>query len=217
MVIRRIACEQHARVGDDGARVFEHGALEHVEQVHIVGDPEPEFVGVEGNRLVEPVEVETEVAKAADLERARHPDATDIVSLHVGHRVFLRVSMVAFRNSPIPSIQLMSSWPGCRNTGGVRNIPTPSGVPVKMRSPGNSGHTTDNRAIRSGTLKMSSRVVERCITSPSRAQPSSRLSGSASSSGVTTHGPSGPNAGHDLPIENCGAIPSNCSVRSVMS
>ena len=40
--------------------------------------------------------------------------------------------------SPRPSMRVVTTCPSWRNTGGVRAAPTPSGVPVKMRSPGRS-------------------------------------------------------------------------------
>ena len=57
----------------------------------------------------------------------------------------------AFRSSPRPSIVLTSVVPGRRNSGGLRPMPTPDGVPVKIRSPGehrarggNPGHQLRN-------------------------------------------------------------------------
>jgi hypothetical protein len=37
----------------------------------------------------------------------------------------------------------LSVVPGWRNSGGCRAVPTPDGVPVKIRSPGSMGHTAE--------------------------------------------------------------------------
>ncbi len=52
---------------------------------------------------------------------------------------------------------------------------------------------------------------------PSMTQVIRRSPGSESSSGVTTAGPKGPNAGNDLPRLNCGAGGRRCTVRSLKS
>ena len=52
----------------------------------------------------------------------------------VVHRALLSTRWVWI--VPMPSIVETSSSPGARNRGGVRVPPTPDGVPVKMRSPG---------------------------------------------------------------------------------
>src|SRR2546429_381806 len=49
------------------------------------------------------------------------------------------------------SIRLTTTSPGFKYLGGVRAIPTPDGVPVKIRSPGNRGHTADSCWISCGT------------------------------------------------------------------
>ena len=91
--------------------------------------------------------------------------------------------------------------------------PTPAGVPVKMMSPGSSGTTADSSAISCGTPKTRSLVRASCTVSPSMLQPRARSSGSSSSSGVTTQGPSGAKPRCDLPRLNWPPA-ANCSVRS---
>src|ERR1700689_1476920 len=87
-----------------------------------------------------------------------------------------------------------------------------------MTSPGSSGVTRDSCSISSGTLKIISLVRAFCTWSPLIEQPSSRLSGSANSSGVTRYGPIGPKPGKDLPMLNCcGAVPDSCRTRSETS
>ena len=98
----------------------------------------------------------------------------------------------ALRIVPIPSIQLSSTWPGCSARGGLRAMPTPAGVPVKMMSPASSGSTADSSATSRPTPKMRSLVRASCTVSPSTRQPRPRSSGSGTSSMVTIHGPRGP-------------------------
>ena len=43
---------------------------------------------------------------------------------------------IVFFSLPIPSISLSRMSPLCRNSGGLRCMPTPAGVPVRMTSPG---------------------------------------------------------------------------------
>ncbi len=57
---------------------------------------------------------------------------------------------IGVRSVPTPSTQLRRTSPGFKNIGGLRAAPTPEGVPVKMRSPGSSGHTDDRCATSCG-------------------------------------------------------------------
>ena len=90
-------------------------------------------------------------------------------------------------------------------------------VPVKMMSPGSSGSTADSREISCGTEISMWLVREFCTSAPLTEQASSRSSGLANSSGVTSHGPVGPNRGNDLPMLNCGGAPDSWVIRSEMS
>ena len=47
------------------------------------------------------------------------------------------------RSTPNFSIETSTVSPGCKKTGGWRAIPTPGGVPVKIKSPGSSVHTCE--------------------------------------------------------------------------
>ena len=47
-------------------------------------------------------------------------------------------AVTGFVIEPTPSISIVISSPGCSQTGGFRNAPTPAGVPVMIRSPGSS-------------------------------------------------------------------------------
>ena len=55
----------------------------------------------------------------------------------------------------MPSMELTSSSPAASQRGGIRLMPTPAGVPVKITSPGISVATADSLAIMLGTLKIS--------------------------------------------------------------
>ena len=96
-------------------------------------------------------------------------------------------------------------------------MPTPLGVPVKITSPGSSGVTADSCSISSPTPKMRLEVRLFCICSPLTEQLSSRSSGLSNSSGVTSHGPTGPKPGNDLPMLNCGGLEAIWVIRSEMS
>ena len=50
------------------------------------------------------------------------------------------------RNVPTPSISTSTTSPGLSQTGGLRAMPTPGGVPVKIRSPGSRVKTFDTFA-----------------------------------------------------------------------
>jgi Na+/H+ antiporter NhaA len=122
-----------------------------------------------------------------------------------------------WRISPIPSIQVTSSSPGLSQRCGSRPIPTPAGVPVKITSPGSSVTVRDSEATSRGMEKIRFWVRPFCTSSPLIAQPSSRSSGLANSSGVTSHGPIGPKPGNDLPMQNWGAGPASWLIRSETS
>ena len=109
--------------------------------------------------------------------------------------------------SPIPSKRLTSVSPGRRKRDGESRLPTPSGVPVKIRSPGRSSQTDDRWATRRGIEKIRSAVRPDWSGSPSRVEAKAMSSGSSSSSGVTIQGPVGPNPPCDLPSENCAGLP----------
>jgi hypothetical protein len=65
-----------------------------------------------------------------------------------------------FFNVPMPSISTSATSPALSRIGGLRAIPTPGGVPVKIRSPGSSVMHCDRNHSRCGTPKMNSFVFE---------------------------------------------------------
>ena len=69
--------------------------------------------------------------------------------------------MTTLVSVPMPSISTLTSCPGCIRA-------TPSGVPVKITSPGSRVVKEEMYATSSGTVKIMSLVVPSCITSPSR-------------------------------------------------
>src|SRR3954447_7201681 len=95
------------------------------------------------------------------------------------------------RNVPIPSISISTSSPGASETGGSRKIPTPAGVPLRVKAPGRSVKTLETCATIARTPKMRPAVVESCSASPftlctilrSSASPSSETAAIAGSSG----------------------------------
>ena len=113
--------------------------------------------------------------------------------------------------SPMPSARETRVSPGWRNRGGSSRLPTPSGVPVKIRSPGSSSQTDDRWATSRGIEKIMSEVRPDWSGAPSRVDANAMSSGSASSSGVTIHGPVGPKPAWDLPSENCAGRPDSWS------
>ncbi len=102
---------------------------------------------------------------------------------------------------------------GREEAGGLRATPTPDGVPVKITSPGKSVTMPDRHSMSAGTEKIKSLVRESCLVSPFNAHDNAKSSGSANSSGVTNHGPVGPNPGKDLPRLNCGTGGRSCTAR----
>ena len=52
-------------------------------------------------------------------------------------------AVMRLRRRPIPSIHVSSTLPGWRKRGGLRAMPTPEGVPVKIRSPDSSVQMLD--------------------------------------------------------------------------
>src|SRR5207244_7015368 len=95
----------------------------------------------------------------------------------------------SWRIAPIPEIRLTTTSPGDRYRGGLRAMPTPAGVPVKITSPGSSGQMPDNTDTRSGTGHPIADVRPFCTVPPLICRPSSTSSDLSSSSGVTSHGP----------------------------
>ena len=59
------------------------------------------------------------------------PEEVRVLAAHAAART-------SFRSTPIPSISTSTTSPGSSVTFGSRKTPTPSGVPVRIRSPGSS-------------------------------------------------------------------------------
>ena len=118
-------------------------------------------------------------------------------------QVVIASAATVFRNVPRWSISTSTASPGLSQTGGFRAMPTPGGVPVKIRSPGSRVKTCDRYAISSSTPKISWLVLESCIVWPLSRRRMPSLWGSGISSGVTSTGPDGRErveglAGHPL-------------------
>ena len=183
--------EVGAGVDADADRVHPRLAVGGAQVELVAADPGGEHAG---RGLLEP-ELPVEGRRRLDVRHVAH-QVVDAVQTHQTHTC---------RSSPSPSIRLTTSSPGFRNTGGLRAIPTPDGVPVKITSPGRAGTTARAaRAARDGEDHRG--WCGRPAPSRRRSRSSSaRSSGSSTSSGVTSYGPNGPKPGWDLPSENCGA------------
>ncbi|KAG1648345.1 hypothetical protein GQR58_029925 [Nymphon striatum] len=117
----------------------------------------------------------------------------------------------------LPSISEVIVQPGSMNTRGRRPTPTPSGVPVKMTSPGRSSTLAERYSISSDTSKIRLDVRDDCSTRSSRRQPIAKSLGSATSSRVVSHGPIGEKLRRLLPRLNCAGVLAICRRRSLMS
>ena len=87
-------------------------------------------------------------------------------------------------SAPMPSISVTTSSPGWQST-------TPSGVPVRIRSPGDSVMKRLKYSIRKGASKIMSRVLPCCVTWPLTVVRSASAIGSATSFASTSQGPIG--------------------------
>src|SRR5258705_4393245 len=101
-------------------------------------------------------------------------------------------SAILLRSVPMLEISISSTSPAFIHTGGFCLAPMPSGVPVAMMSPGDSGVNTEQNSMIAGIEWISMSVPERCISLPFRRVTSVSLVGSGISSAVTIQGPSGP-------------------------
>ncbi len=93
--------------------------------------------------------------------------------------------------------------PPLRKTGGFMPRPTPGGVPVVMTSPARSSMNWLRWLTMVATPKIIVLVEPVCIRLPSTSSHMDRFCTSGISSGVTSHGPSGPKVGQPLPLAHC--------------
>ena len=82
------------------------------------------------------------------------------------------------------SISVTITSPGRQST-------TPSGVPVRIRSPGDSVMKLLKYSMRKGASKIMSFVLPRWVTVPLTVVDSARFIGSGTSAASTRHGPIG--------------------------
>src|SRR5690606_12486824 len=99
-----------------------------------------------------------------------------------------QAAWTGFVSVPMPSMVTETCCPASMG-------PTPSGVPVRITSPGSSVITDDTKATRSATLCTISEVRASCFTTPSTSVVNVRSAGSTS---VEIHGPSGKNESKPL-------------------
>ena len=100
---------------------------------------------------------------------------------------FFYFRAIAFLNVPMPSTVTSTLSPSCNHTGGSRENPTPSGVPVSRREPFGNVVPCDKNESSSGTLKIISPVFDSCKTVPLTFVCSFKLFGSLTL--VARHGP----------------------------
>merc|ERR1711972_622142 len=98
-------------------------------------------------------------------------------------------AITGFVSSPMRSIATVTVSPGFRCLGGLREKPTPSGVPVSMIVPGNKVVPSERNDIICGTENIISAVLESCTVSPFTVQLMRKLSGLGISEVETSRGP----------------------------
>jgi peptidoglycan/xylan/chitin deacetylase (PgdA/CDA1 family) len=91
--------------------------------------------------------------------------------------------------APSRSISMRTTSREARKRGGSRPIPTPLGVPVRIRSPGSKVHVSEMKEMSSGILKMRFEVEESWRSSPLTHVRNRRTCGSGISSAVVIQGP----------------------------
>jgi hypothetical protein len=69
--------------------------------------------------------------------------ARALSAVSVGHEAWLPSFVTALRSVPIPSISISTSSPSVSAIGGLRKMPTPAGVPVRITSPGRRVKTVE--------------------------------------------------------------------------
>ena len=123
--------------------------------------------------------------------------------------------MQRFSSVPMPSMEVRTTSPSVRKTP-LRN-PTPSGVPVKIKSPVVKVTKREINAMSFGILKIKLEVRSCWRSSPFTLVWSSRSAGSGKLSGETRTGPVGPNESMDFPSVNCAGMFMNWAPRSEKS
>src|SRR6476619_1345846 len=146
---------------------------------------QPEHEGATGVAGVGPVEQRG--ADQANMRRAcgrrAEPNSNCLFAprVRVCHHFPLRTT--GLLNVPMPSTVMLTVSPSSIG-------PTPSGVPVRIRSPGSSVITAEIHSTIAPMSWIISEVRLCCLTSP---LTSVRMSRSAGSASVTIHGPTGQN------------------------
>src|SRR5688572_21388804 len=134
-------------------------------------------------------------------------------SVHQHHRVALAVDFhrdavdpgeahwTGFSSTPMPSISRRTRSPRFRYFGGLKPMPTPTGVPVAMTSPGCSVMPCEMHSISAGTSKIRSRVCASWRFSPFTNVRT--FTWPSHSSRDTITGPMGQKVSKDLPRNHC--------------
>src|SRR5947207_1209068 len=92
---------------------------------------------------------------------------------------------------PMPSISIVTTSPGLRNSGGLRPAPTPSGVPLEITSPGYSVRIDDKYRTMCASSQIRFAVLPSCFTTPFTFVTMWKCGGLGANSFGTMNGPNG--------------------------
>src|SRR4029078_7584475 len=98
-----------------------------------------------------------------DQRRRSGNDAPQRAGHGVAGRVAARIGVVKV---PMPSISIVTTSPGFRNSGGLRPAPTPSGVPLEITSPGYSVNVDVRKRTMCASSQIRFFVLPSCFTTP---------------------------------------------------
>ena len=98
--------------------------------------------------------------------------------------------LTGLHNVPMRSMMVSITSPPFKK-GTPENAATPAGVPVEIKSPGNSVSPADRYSINSATENTMSSVLAFCLSTPLTFSEIESFCGSGISSGVTSQGPNG--------------------------
>eukprot|EP01022_Parablepharisma_sp_SALTPOND_P011067 TRINITY_DN1458_c0_g1_i1.p2 TRINITY_DN1458_c0_g1~~TRINITY_DN1458_c0_g1_i1.p2 ORF type:complete len:758 (+),score=206.27 TRINITY_DN1458_c0_g1_i1:4238-6511(+) len=156
--------------------------------------------------LVDDQHIEPGLAEQCRRDRTGRPEADHddvIVRLHATSPS----APMVLTSRPMRSISISTLSPCFIHTGGVRDWPTPAGVPMMMTSPGSRVTHSVSSAMVSATFQIMSRVLASCITSPLRRHwMDSPSAPGGSSSAETRKGPKAPVLSKFLPMVHCGVF-----------
>ena len=132
--------------------------------------------------------------------------------------------LTGFESRPSPSISMTQLSPSARNFGGLRCIPTPPGVPVRITSPALSVQICETQLMMNGMSKIKNFVFESCILSSPiqdlgkkyfliKKSVSYEIFKFDGSTSVATTGPSGQKVSNVFPKSHCPPLRFFCQSR----